>query len=537
MAIAMIAVLGVGALAANNFVVPAVDFDIRDPKCPDGFVYEITNVCIPVPSASGSGGGGGGGGGGDTTAPSVTILSPQNNQELTAGTTSTIVTGIASDNEGVFLVEVAVNDGQFVVASGTNAWSTTIQNLSDGQSYTITVKVRDAAGNVKTASLLFQVKSSTGGGGDLTFVEMRGTNMNTPVLFRNEGSSTTTVSSAFITRMVDGTHDIGLNTWRLNLKMEGWYSNKANFMSHLHDVMEATNNANPRIYVWIDFFQLESGGTGGVGFPNYYFTGYTAGSERQLWWTDFYNDGRLEFCGKVQYCAWDDNFAFMKTVIDATKSYPNLVGYEAINEPELWQTSHYQGLGNYHTYIGQKISAETDKVLIFTRGLPQGGFTQSTSNDVLYVQGPKNVPGEVWFIPHNYRNPTGWSSTAGGTWGALLNGMESLSNYWKGKAGYTNIELAGYGEWAIQNNDFSIGSGLCSMTTAEKQNLFDLATADFLRRGVLHTYYQTGEGKNECVNGATALGVGNNLINPSTGALTEWGQYLKNSIAKYPIVN
>src|SRR6185503_7918501 len=121
------------------------------------------------PSASGSGGGGGGGGGGDTTAPSVTILSPQNNQELTAGTTSTIVTGIASDNEGVFLVEVAVNDGQFVVASGTNAWSTTIQNLSDGQSYTITVKVRDAAGNVKTASLLFQVKSS-GGGGDLTFV-------------------------------------------------------------------------------------------------------------------------------------------------------------------------------------------------------------------------------------------------------------------------------------------------------------------------------------------------------------------------------
>ena len=96
----------------------------------------------------------------DTTLPSVSIKSPTSGQSFSSGTTSVTVSGTASDNVGVTLVEKSINGGPYSSASGTTSWSFAATGLTDGQSYTATVRAKDANGNTKSAMVSFSVQSS-----------------------------------------------------------------------------------------------------------------------------------------------------------------------------------------------------------------------------------------------------------------------------------------------------------------------------------------------------------------------------------------
>jgi len=554
------AIILVGTLFwQNNFVFPELVVDLDNPKCPQGYVYQITTVCIPIPTAEG-----GGGGGGDQTDPTVSISSPQNNQEFASGTKSIVVMGIASDNIGVIKVEVAVNNGPFIVASGTGAWQTSLISLSDGNTYTLTVRAVDAAGNTGSKSVLFKVQADNppppgdrDGDGILDSSDLCpddpetvngyldsdgcpdtpppppsgniiGINMNSPWLYA-EGPLR---DAAYPDRMASTSQNIGANTWRLNVMHQKWIANKALFMDNLDDMIRAADSRN--IDVWIDFFQLNSGKTNHVGFPSNYFNGYTLGSGEVQWWTDFYNDGRLQFCGQVQYCAWNDHYVFMKEVILATKQYDNVIGYEIINEPYKGDITHFQGLGDYHTYIAQKIVADTsdhpEKKIIFTGCVVTGCYVNNGELSNIAAQAPRNINREVWYFPHVYNDPTK------PVWDQKMTSFKTLeTSYWKPNPLYTNIKYKGVGEWAIQNDPFS-EPDLCSNTlypTSVKQGLFDTALNKYKNTYATgHVYWQAGIDKNECVNGYSASGVGNSLFEPTTGVLTEWGGYLQNSIAQ-----
>lgn len=96
----------------------------------------------------------------DATLPNVVINSPSNGQSFSAGTTSVTVSGTASDNVGVTLVEKSINGGPFSSASGTTSWSFAASGLTNGQSYTATIRAKDAAGNTKSVMVSFSVQSS-----------------------------------------------------------------------------------------------------------------------------------------------------------------------------------------------------------------------------------------------------------------------------------------------------------------------------------------------------------------------------------------
>jgi hypothetical protein len=85
----------------------------------------------------------------DATPPTVTFSNPTNNAIVQTATVD--MTGLASDNTGVSLVQVSVNNATRVSATGTSAWSSPAA-LNCGAN-TITAFAKDAANNEGTSSV------------------------------------------------------------------------------------------------------------------------------------------------------------------------------------------------------------------------------------------------------------------------------------------------------------------------------------------------------------------------------------------------
>lgn len=99
----------------------------------------------------------------DTIAPDVRWSTPADGATVSG---SLSLTGTASDDTAVAAVEVRVDGGAPVAASGTSAWSLTVdtRGLADG-AHTATARATDTSGNSATATVGFTVAN---GGADTT---------------------------------------------------------------------------------------------------------------------------------------------------------------------------------------------------------------------------------------------------------------------------------------------------------------------------------------------------------------------------------
>ena len=93
----------------------------------------------------------------DTTAPSASISTPVNGATL-SGTVS--IAGTASDNTALSKVEVQVDANGFVTASGTTAWSYSLNTaLYPDGAHALTVRATDNAGNQSVSSITVQMSN------------------------------------------------------------------------------------------------------------------------------------------------------------------------------------------------------------------------------------------------------------------------------------------------------------------------------------------------------------------------------------------
>ncbi|UQA61816.1 DUF4082 domain-containing protein [Polyangium aurulentum] len=101
----------------------------------------------------------------DATPPTVAISSPAANATL-VGTAQ--VTGTASDNVGLSKVEIQVDAGSFITATGTSNWTYSLNTvaLTNG-SHTLTVRATDTTGNTTNVSRTVTVNNPISGGGSL----------------------------------------------------------------------------------------------------------------------------------------------------------------------------------------------------------------------------------------------------------------------------------------------------------------------------------------------------------------------------------
>jgi hypothetical protein len=89
----------------------------------------------------------------DKVAPSLTILSPPGTSVATSAS-SVVISGTACDNMAVVEVSWADSAGNSGLAQGTTRWSAGPIALRVGAN-TITIRARDAAGNVSWRSVIF----------------------------------------------------------------------------------------------------------------------------------------------------------------------------------------------------------------------------------------------------------------------------------------------------------------------------------------------------------------------------------------------
>ena len=62
---------------------------------------------------------------------------------------------------------------------------------------------------------------------------------------------------------------------------------------------------------------------------------------------------------------WDAQLEFLEGVIKRLKQKNSILGFEILNEPQVFRQVKFKKVANYHDYIIKNISAITDKTLFF----------------------------------------------------------------------------------------------------------------------------------------------------------------------------
>jgi hypothetical protein len=144
------------------------------------------------------------------------------------------------------------------------------------------------------------------------------------------------------------------------------------------------------------------GKSGGRGFPSFVVKNFPAVNNDYIktagpFWNAFLSNS-ITVNGKS---VWDVQADFFKTVIAKVDNYDSVAGYEILNEPHLFDKSHYQKLGNYNTYMAKEIREVTDKKIFFDRETTRGFAREPSLEPTIF---PKGVSGLV-YAPHMYSIP------------------------------------------------------------------------------------------------------------------------------------
>lgn len=354
---------------------------------------------------------------------------------------------------------------------------------------------------------------------DISFGKLHGVNFIDPLLNRKEGSPLLPVQTDFIDEFVSKARESNFNVFRIPVRWEAYVDNKDIFLAELVYLVK-TSNEN-KIFVWIDFHHFDATSnwghkvSNGNGFPEFVVScykpekGYERDPEVRAFWNDYYlNKVRdSENSCKRTLDVWHLQAEFMKAMINKIDDYPNVLGYELINEPHLWEDAQYEYLGDMSTAISKELRTATDKILFFTRetahGLEPDDTKYTRKIGLEYKILPRDPIKNVMYVPHLYD----------------LEEIENHVSFWK--------ELQR--KWSSMGYDVNIGVGEWSpqppqivSPSVTRQNIEGFVSA-WAQEGWMHTYWAFG-GFN--------FGEGNVLIKP-TGELSSAGKHYRSTIIDF----
>lgn len=102
--------------------------------------------------------------------------------------------------------------------------------------------------------------------------------------------------------------------------------------------------------------------------------------------------------------AWSAQVRFLSSIVNRVKARRSTFGFEILNEPELYNISHYRKVGTYHEYMVKELRKITNRPLFFRA--PQSHMSIDTS----FLQGltfpitKNNVIYDVHVYPPTYGN-------------------------------------------------------------------------------------------------------------------------------------
>ena len=67
---------------------------------------------------------------------------------------------------------------------------------------------------------------------------------------------------------------------------------------------------------------------------------------------------------------WTLQAEFLKKIVNVVDDYNSTLGYEILNEPQVYSVDQWKKIGNYNTFIADELRKLTSKVIVFDRQLP-----------------------------------------------------------------------------------------------------------------------------------------------------------------------
>jgi len=341
--------------------------------------------------------------------------------------------------------------------------------------------------------------SPTGDCSTIPMSELRGAVFKDPILSRFETEKGPSAPADYVEESMRYIKANDMNLVRVPFYWEAHESWPAAFMSELELIAQAADAYdicvifdNHHWYTSSYFADVDIGKTGTPrGFPSFVMQGYpTTGDYESAagpFWKDFLTNN-IEIEGKK---IWDVQADFFAMIIEKVDSYDSVAGYEIMNEPQLFNVSQYDDLGNYHTYMAGKIRDMTDKKIVFNRETARGFPRES---DLEYKIVPQGVSGLV-YGPHLYSVPT------------------------DGSPGEQQIKR--FGEWS-KEWDVEVMIGEWSADSQEEMNAFVFAFRD---AGFAWTYQKWASSEN-----SNAGNLGNVIYDSNSSPPTVFLEYLANAI-------
>lgn len=193
----------------------------------------------------------------------------------------------------------------------------------------------------------------------------------------------------------------GMDTIRYLFTWESYEKNSALFITELTKVAEAADKWGINVIYANDQFHISSwlDPEYGYGFPSFLFKNnnelpYDGGGASdkdtaKLWWTNLYNRTVSDANGND---GWTLQANFLKKVAQTVDNHTSTLGYEILNEPQVYDKTQWQKIGNYNTYISNELRKISSKTIVFDRQLPSdiGGPIYALPDNMAKMA-PKNT--------------------------------------------------------------------------------------------------------------------------------------------------
>jgi hypothetical protein len=244
---------------------------------------------------------------------------------------------------------------------------------------------------------------------DIPVKNFRGVVFVDGTLGKSEGEGGAGVLTEYVTSSMKYIKANGFNAARVPFYWEAYVSNPTAFMSEIELIAKTAQANNICVFFDNHHFYTSShwnlqveGKSDGRGFPSFVVKSFPAVGNDYIktagpFWNAFLSNS-INVNGKS---VWDVQADFYKSIINKVDHYDSVAGYEILNEPHLFDKTHYQKLGNYNTYMAKEIREVTDKKIFFDRETTRG-FAREPSMEPLIF--PKGVTGLV-YSPHMYTIP------------------------------------------------------------------------------------------------------------------------------------
>ncbi len=300
----------------------------------------------------------------------------------------------------------------------------------------------------------------------------RGINHNNRILCTRKFTERTTPSLPLIpypnqpsvSTILEDIKGMGLNTVRINMFWEAyrWYKSQGQASTFIDRLKEIASKADElrlgiiysvmhqwKISSWI--YSSSSLTNRGAGFPHeclqalnipmnsYYDQSITVNNVtttvRNYFWSNFINNYNVTIDNTtkpVWQHIWDD---YYRDVVITTKDYRSTIGYEMLNEPlegyQNFTLTEWQKLGDYYSFMANKIRSITNKKIFFAELLAfSGTYSGKGRGYAVSLTIPQdtngNIINNIVFTMNRYGNE-GFSSNTIGAFNDIQNTLQPLN--------------------------------------------------------------------------------------------------------------